>query len=505
MESVTGIPGFEWVLAQMYAVAGALVVGSRLWRSRGTRVGGFLVVPLCVGVAGIAVLAVAFSSDTETLLRGIGDRKAALAVAAGVVIVGAAVADFLVSRAARLVVSTGLFRWSSFEVDAALAVALLIPAALGLVGLVRLDERTTSAVELSQSESGSSASIEAEHELPGEPMDVALRSSSEGYMTLGDGRIARFALDEATGGLELTVEASGLDSPRGLAIVGDALIVAELGPLPCPEPYPCKGENVDDAGSVEDGERRILRESNGRLLRFDIRPDGTLANRRIILDRLPVANTDHGVNAVTAGADGRVYVTVGNVDRLVDTPLTKRERARPNFQLLGTVLSLRPDGGDVHVVARGLRNVYDLAFDDDGRLYGVDNDGETRTGWRREEVLEIQDGANYGYPSDGTFAPYSRRTAPPLWLLDTAGSAGVEWLRWQGRPTLVVGSCDDVDAVELAHAERAVTVRNRAAVRHLLSVPGCVTAIERLSPGRLLMTLFAFGGAPRVYVVRLAS
>ena len=214
--------------------------------------------------------------------------------------------------------------------------------------------------------------VQAEHELPGEPMDLALRASSDGYMTLGDGRIVRFALDEATGGLDLTVAASGLDSPRGLAILGDAPIVADLGPLPCPESYPCKGENVD-AGSVEEGERRILRESNGRLLRSDIGRDGTLANRRIILDRLPVANTDHGVNAVTPGPGGRVSVAIGNLD--------------------------------------------------DGRLYGIDNDGGTRTGWRRKEVLEIQEGASYGHPFDGTFAPYTRRTAGPLWLLDTAGSA----------------------------------------------------------------------------------
>lgn len=504
MESLTGIPGFEWVLAQLYAVAGALLLGSPLWRSSGSRVRGVLVVPFVVGIVGIALLAVAFSSDTETLLRGVGDRRAALAVTAAIVVVGAAIADFLVSRATRLVVYTRLFGWSSFEADAALATALLIPAVVGLVGLVRLDERTSSAAELSQALTSGSVSVEAEHELPGEPMDVVLRTPTEGYLTLGDGRIARFVLAEEADELALTVVATGLDSPRGLAIVDDALIVADLGPLPCDERFPCKGENVD-AASVEDGERRILRESNGRLLRFDVRPDGTLANRRIILDGLPVANTDHGVNAVAAGADGLVYVTVGNLDRLAATPLSQAERARPNFDLLGTVLSLRPDGGELRVVARGLRNVYDLALADDGRLYGVDNDGDTRTGWRREEVLEIQDGANYGYPFDGTFGPYTHRTTPPLWLLDTAGSAGVEWLVRDGRPTLVVGSCDDVYAVELDEAGGAVTVRNRAAVQHLLSLPGCVTAVERLSAGRLLLTLFTFGGPPRLYVVRLDS
>jgi len=505
VESLTGIPGFDWVLAQLYAVSGALVLGSPWWRSPGARVRGVLVLPFVVGAAGIAVLAVAFSADTRAFLGLVADGAGALLVAALVVLAGAAVADFLVSRGARLVVATRVFRRSSLEADAALTVALLVPATLGLVGLVRLDERTSSADELSRTITSGQVTIEAEYELPGQPMDVALRTSSEGYVSFGDGRIARFVLGDATGEIELTVEVTGLESPRGLAIVGDSLVLAELGRLPCDQSFPCKGENVAGAASVEEGERRILRESNGRLLRFDIGTDGTLANRRVILNRLPVANTDHGVNAVTAGPDGRVYVTIGNLDRLAATPLTTLDRSRPNFDLLGVVLSLQPDGADVRVFARGLRNVYDLAFDDHGRLYGVDNDGETRSGWRREEVLEIRQGAHYGYPFDGTFGPHTRRTAPPLWLVDTAGSAGVEWLRASGLPTLVVGSCDDVHAVELAEADGAVTVSDRTAVRHLLSVPGCVTAVERVSAERVLLTLFTFGGPPRLYVVRLSS
>lgn len=503
MESLTGIPSFDWALAQLYAVAGALVLGSVWWRSAGSRVYRVLVVPFVVGATGGAVLVILFASDTRTFLGQVDDRSAALGVAVAVVFVGIAIADFLVARTAPLVVRVLVRRRGARAGDVALALTLSVPTALALFGIVRLDGRTLSGYELSQAgTSGGRAAVVAEYELPGQPMDLVFRSDSEGYFSFEDGRIARFVMPRSGAELELTVVATGLRSPRGIAIVGDALIVAELGPLPCEQRFPCKGENVG-ASSVEEGERRILRESNGRLQRFDIGSDGTLANRRVILGDLPVATSEHGVNAVTSGKDGRVYVSIGNLDRLFAASFTDAERARPNFDLLGAVVSLRPNGRDLRVVASGLRNVYDLAFDDAGSLYGVDNDGETRRGWRREEVLEIRMGGHYGYPYDGTFGPYTHRTAPPLWVLDTVGSAGIEWVRWAGRSKLIVGSCTDVYAVELSDVGSAVVVKYPWAVERLLSVPGCVTAVERVAAGRIAMTLFTFGGQPRLYLVEL--
>ena len=501
MEELTGIRAFDWVLAAMYAVAAVLVVGSPFWRSPGTRVGGVLVLPFAVGLGGIAALALTFRAETRTFLGAVVDKGVTLVVAALVVLVSVAIADFLVSRVASLVAATRVFRRTRREGDAALAVALVLPAALAWVGIVKLDDHTISSYEASQAIASGAVTVVEEHELPSQPMDVSMQTATEGYVSFEDGSIGRLVLRGTTQTPDVSIEASGLASPRGLAIVGNSLIVADLGGLPCEPPSPCKGENVD-APSAEAGERRILRESDGRLLRFDIRRDGSLANRRVILDQIPVANSEHALNAVTAGPDGRVYITVGNLDRLATVPLTKAERTRPHFDWLGTVLSLRPDGSDVRVVARGIRNIYDLTFDPRGRLYGADNDGKTRAGWRREEVLEIHDGAYYGYPAEGTFAPYVRPRAPGLWVLDTVGSAGVEWVRWDGRPTLVVGSCDDVEAVELHEVDGAVAVTDRADVRHVLAVAGCVTVVEQLPGQRLLLGIYAFGEPGRIDTVR---
>lgn len=46
-------------------------------------------------------------------------------------------------------------------------------------------------------------------------------------------------------------------------------------------------------------------------------------------------------------------------------------------------------------------------------------------------------------------------------------------------------------------------MNERFAVEHLLSVPGCVTAVERMAAGRIAMTLFTYGGPPRLYLIEL--
>lgn len=501
---IAGLTELELVLLGLYAVGLALALGSPVWRAvPGRRRGGVLVVPFLIGVTVTAILLVLFRHDTTYLLTNL-DERTAWAVLVAVALAGAGTADFLVNRIAALLRRTSGRALARSMPDAVLAAAIGVPMAAAVLATVWVDGRATSGYERSRPSAAAGAEVRAEFELPGQPVDLAMRSKSEGYLSFAEGRIARFVLPERGGRLVTTLVASGLRSPRGIAVVGDTLVVAELGRLPCPEPLPtCKGEHVGGV-SILEGERRILRRSRARLLRFAIAPDGGLRDRQVIAADLPVANSDHGVNAVTADAQGHVFVSIGHVDRLVTASL-RRERARPRFDLLGTVISLRPDGRELEVVARGLRNVYDLAFDDAGRLYGVDNDGPTRRGWRREEVLEIRRGGHYGYPYDGTFGPYTRRTVPPLWTLDTAGSAGVEWVGSHGRSRLVVGSCDDVYAVDLALIRGNATVNQRNAVQHLLHVRGCVTAIEKVADEQLAMTLYTFGGAPRLYLVELSE
>ena len=251
--------------------------------------------------------------------------------------------------------------------------------------------------------------------------------------------------------------------------------------MPCRPAFPsCKGGDVKGE-SVDDTERKILRTSRGRVLAFDIRDDGSLSNRRVIIANLPVANTDHGLNDLVDGRDGRVYLAIGNLDAIYGSHKLERDLRRPHAELLGTVVSFEPDGSDLGTFATGLRNVYGLAFDSRGRLYGSDNSGPTRHGYRREQLLRIERGADYGYPD----LPRRRSSPPPLRFLRTSGSGGIAWLPGRGTAgRLILGSCGGLDSVAPVGGREG-----RGRITHRLDLPGCVpprsTAARRAPRHRL--------------------
>jgi hypothetical protein len=231
---------------------------------------------------------------------------------------------------------------------------------------------------------------------------------------------------------------------------------------------------------------RILLESRGRVVTYQTSDDGSLDDERVVVDELPSATSDHAVNDIVAGPDGNLYVAIGNVDSLRAHPELLQEIRRPNLNLLGTIVRLEPDGGDLDVFARGVRNVYGLTFDDDGHLYGVDNDGPTEGGYRAEEVIRFEQGAHYGYPTEGTYGPFEVRTAGPLWTLRTNGSAGIAWAPRIGlEPGVVVGSCSQVTYVRFAvDASRPLF---RTDERALINPRGCIPAVEAAPDGRLVI------------------
>ena len=497
MEELTGLVAFDWMLV-FVAVAAVVVVASSLRQSPpGSRVGPLLIVPSVVGLASLGTALGLYPKETGHVRAQIADHAAALAGVAVVLVVSFALVDLVFNRLAvpgARYLGRRLGRPEA-GADAALALSLIPAGLVCLLALVYIHGRVPPAWASASAvgHAGTGVTVVAQYDVPGHPLDLVFTGEREGYMTIGEGRIVRFRLpagdEEAP---RFTTVATGLRYPRGVALLGRRLFVAELGPLPCPRPFPvCKGDNAP-GGSAEAGERRILRGSRGRVLAYDVRADGTLTGRRTILDRLPVVSSEHGVNGVTAGPDGRLYVSIGHVDRLHSDPAALR--GHPNAHLLGTIVSVKPDGSDLRVVARGLRNAYDLTFDPEGRLYAADNDGDTRRGWRREEIVAIRDGANYGYPFDGTFAPYTTRTDPPLWVTHTKGSAGVEWV---AGPQLIVGSCGAIERIALTKAGGEVTVARPNGASRLVELPGygCVTGIEPDANGRLFATVFRLEGS----------
>lgn len=313
------------------------------------------------------------------------------------------------------------------------------------------------------------------------PMDIEW-AVGFAYATVGEGQILRLTVDGDR--VESEVLATGLEFPRGLALDGDVLYVAELGELPCEDPVPrCKGENVGP--TVADGERQLLASNAGRILAYPVLADG-LGEPAVLVDELHFTNTDHGLNDLDLGPDGMLYLSIGNLDRLAwddggDPP------TGPEIDLLGSILRIDPASSDVEVFATGFRNVFGITFDADGRLWGVDNDGRGRGFWRSEELLQIEEGLDYGFPDDGTVGPYTRRTGFAKWILPTgAGSSGI----FVHDEIVVSGACGRITRVDLAG-------NGGDAAETEVSHPGCVTAIEPLPDGRLLLGT-VLGGAPFV-------
>jgi hypothetical protein len=294
--------------------------------------------------------------------------------------------------------------------------------------------------------------------------------------------------------------ADDLVFPRGLAVLGDTLYVSVLGGMPCPAAYPrCKGGDVPGAADAVAGEHRIIEESRGQVLAFAIAPDGSLADRRVVLDDLPIVNSEHAVNGLAVGPDDHLYLSIGGLDQTREDPGFAGRSGRPHPDLVGTVVRFAPGQPEPEVHARGLRNVYGLAFDPRGGLWGVDNDGPTADGWRMEEVVRIEEGADYGFPSTGTFS--SGRAHPPVWTTPATGSSGILWAEEAGMgPGLLLGSCGRLDALGLADLGGRWAVASRTEFRQLLELPGCVTDLAAMGSGRVALTLWGRSG---LYVLQV--
>jgi glucose/arabinose dehydrogenase len=133
--------------------------------------------------------------------------------------------------------------------------------------------------------------------------------------------------------------------------------------------------------------RMLYVSEQGRLTEF--RLDGArLTARRALVRGLPYRL--HQQDNVVLGHDDRLYLGSGS------TCDACRERDRRS----ATILSLRPDGSDLRVVARGLRNPFGLALQPGtGRLYASVN-GQDRlgSGEPAETVVVVRPGADYGWP-----------------------------------------------------------------------------------------------------------
>ena len=148
--------------------------------------------------------------------------------------------------------------------------------------------------------------------------------------------------------------------------------------------------------------------------------DGKADQRKNLLSGLGLAPEEnpvrlHCANGVEAGHDGWLYLSLG--DHGVNVKRPEGDRLVFNG---GGILRCRTDGADLHIFARGLRNIYDVALDADLNVFTRDNEndgGDYKIRW-----YHSFHGADHGYPYLCFERP--KETQQPMADLGLGSSAG---------------------------------------------------------------------------------
>lgn len=178
------------------------------------------------------------------------------------------------------------------------------------------------------------------------------------------------------------VFAGGFEQPVGLAWKGDSLYVSSRGTI------------------------TIVRDTDG---------DDIADDYQTIISGWPCYW--HQNNQLIFDAEGYFFVALGAWEDRTTGPSIYNN----------TIMRISPDGSDIQIWAGGIRNVYDLAFSPQGRLFGGDNGWQEQTpGGLPEELNYYAQGRDYGYPAYLGYPPPGSGTFGPLMEFpDHTAPAGV--------------------------------------------------------------------------------
>lgn len=158
-----------------------------------------------------------------------------------------------------------------------------------------------------------------------------------------------------------------------------------------------------------------LRDVNG-----DGRADATLAERAVLSTGYGarVAFRGHDMHGLALGPDGRLYFTIGDRGYKVESKDDTGKTHTAHDPASGAVFRCEPDGSGFEVFATGLRNPQEIAFDDLGNLFTVDNNSDAGDKARLVHVMPGSDsGWNMAFQYLGDRGPWHREK---IWHLANA-------------------------------------------------------------------------------------
>jgi len=226
-------------------------------------------------------------------------------------------------------------------------------------------------------------------------------------------------------GFQANVFAKGVGNPRMMAVASDGTVYVtrpKMNDVIALRDHNGDGRSDEMRTVVSDLEvvhgitfhkNRLYLAAPTRVLVADIKPDGTIAPPRLLIDNLPPGK-GHKNRTIAFGPDGMLYISVGSSCNVCVE--TSEEYA--------TVLRAKPDGKERNVYARGLRNTVGFAWHPEtGEPWGMDNGSD----WRGdnlppEELNQLREGGNYGWP----FC-YGNKQVDKLFLANPKGTTKEEY------------------------------------------------------------------------------